>query len=424
MRRPGARTRTARLARLPAALAALAALVLLAAPPAHANVEEFSTFDVALQSRDDESTLDHFLTRFPRAWTGEWAHATAGLRTTQGCLTSGEWFIDTDFKARAPLGQKAFLGIDYFQSDSDILHTDHLDLSFHFPMGAGAATAMFRPAPDKAAQDFALGWEMGADTSAFQMRAVWTLEDIFNNFWAFRQTVVGNLSEPYSRRPYEPALFIAVRRDHWLAEADAKWLTPSSKRIVDLVRSEATVENELWGAAGHVRAEASLGPMTLEVRGEHRQARTHDLPIAPTEVEDVDWRRQWSGEVALRGRAPDGTSIEARYFYQSRRQRHGLPAVQGELGVLDRMVNLEVLRSFGPRFTARAGGLFDRIGVARFRWDEFDYGTRNESRAYIGLAARFGRVLVSGTEGIELDPEPYEVWFVHDKGFLQLQTTF
>jgi hypothetical protein len=27
-------------------------------------------------------------------------------------------------------------------------------------------------------------------------------------------------------------------------------------------------------------------------------------------------------------------------------------------------------------------------------------------------------------EGIELDPEPYEVWWVHDKGFLHLQTTF
>jgi hypothetical protein len=29
-----------------------------------------------------------------------------------------------------------------------------------------------------------------------------------------------------------------------------------------------------------------------------------------------------------------------------------------------------------------------------------------------------------GDEGIELDDEGYEVWFVHDKGFLHLQTTF
>ena len=53
-----------------------------------------------------------------------------------------------------------------------------------------------------------------------------------------------------------------------------------------------------------------------------------------------------------------------------------------------------------------------------------NYGSRHESRAYFGLDARFGRVRVSGVEGIELDPEPYEVWFHHDKGFLALQTTF
>jgi hypothetical protein len=29
-----------------------------------------------------------------------------------------------------------------------------------------------------------------------------------------------------------------------------------------------------------------------------------------------------------------------------------------------------------------------------------------------------------GIEGIELDPEPYDVWLVHDKGFLQMQTRF
>jgi len=70
-------------------------------------------------------------------------------------------------------------------------------------------------------------------------------------------------------------------------------------------------------------------------------------------------------------------------------------------------------------------GLYDRISVAQsgaiFRQS---YGSRTESRAYIGLAARFGRIVVSGVEGIELDPEPYEVWFVHDKGFLQLQAVF
>jgi hypothetical protein len=52
------------------------------------------------------------------------------------------------------------------------------------------------------------------------------------------------------------------------------------------------------------------------------------------------------------------------------------------------------------------------------------YGTRKESRAYLGLIARFGRVSIQGVEGIELDHEPYEVTLWHDKGFLQLQSTF
>ena len=37
---------------------------------------------------------------------------------------------------------------------------------------------------------------------------------------------------------------------------------------------------------------------------------------------------------------------------------------------------------------------------------------------------RFGRVSLQVVEGLELDREPYEVWAVHDKGFVQLQTTF
>jgi hypothetical protein len=61
----------------------------------------------------------------------------------------------------------------------------------------------------------------------------------------------------------------------------------------------------------------------------------------------------------------------------------------------------------------------DQTGDGRPR-----HGARNESRAYVGLALRFGRLSLTATEGIELDPERYEVWNHHDKGFLQLQTTF
>jgi hypothetical protein len=52
------------------------------------------------------------------------------------------------------------------------------------------------------------------------------------------------------------------------------------------------------------------------------------------------------------------------------------------------------------------------------------YGSRTESRAYVGLSARFGQVSVYAVEGLELDPEPYEVWLIHDKAFLHLQTAF
>jgi len=42
----------------------------------------------------------------------------------------------------------------------------------------------------------------------------------------------------------------------------------------------------------------------------------------------------------------------------------------------------------------------------------------------VGLLAKFGNVSVEGTEGIELDTEPYQVVWHHDKGFLKLQCTF
>jgi hypothetical protein len=37
---------------------------------------------------------------------------------------------------------------------------------------------------------------------------------------------------------------------------------------------------------------------------------------------------------------------------------------------------------------------------------------------------RFGMVSFQVVEGIELDHEPYDVWLVHDKGFLQVQARF
>ena len=90
------------------------------------------------------------------------------------------------------------------------------------------------------------------------------------------------------------------------------------------------------------------------------------------------------------------------------------------------MLALESTIRLSPRMSLRTGVLHDRITIAKVgQTPDFTYGTRVESRAYVGLLARFGRVSVSGIEGIELDPEPYDVPFgLHDKGFLHLQTTF
>src|SRR5262249_50312728 len=94
-----AKTFVARIAgatRVLALVLALGGVVLAPARPAHAGTEEFSTFDVATMEEDDESLMDHVLLRPPREWRSEWERAPQAIRTSQGCLTSGQWFIDTD----------------------------------------------------------------------------------------------------------------------------------------------------------------------------------------------------------------------------------------------------------------------------------------------------------------------------------------
>ena len=60
---------------------------------ASAGTEEFSTFDVMAQEEDDESLLDHFMSRRPREWRDEWERAPqailpdalTGLSLEAGC---------------------------------------------------------------------------------------------------------------------------------------------------------------------------------------------------------------------------------------------------------------------------------------------------------------------------------------------------
>ena len=66
-----------------AAIALVALLATFAAAPVRAGTEEFSTFSVEAQEEDDESLIDHMLTRTPHAWAGEWERAPQALRSAR-----------------------------------------------------------------------------------------------------------------------------------------------------------------------------------------------------------------------------------------------------------------------------------------------------------------------------------------------------
>jgi hypothetical protein len=403
---------------------AVALLLATLALPAHASTEQFSTFDVVFQEEDDESLLDHVLTREPRAWRAEWERATSAIRTSQGCLTSGQWFIDTDLKLRTELGKNALFGLDIRQNQTDQVSYDYIDFSFKFPTGLGTFGAMFRPLYDKSKQDFGITWETGSDTSSLQIQTAFIFEDTFNNLWAFRQTRVGNESEPYTRHPYEPNLRIVLRGEGLVRriETGGTWLTPSVKTISGPTTDFA---HRLWGATGYGLAELQTAGTTWEVRGTNLQAETGQQPEDLSTGDGLTFRRQWSAEVSATRHLFGRVEGEARYLYQARRESAREPVGPIRFDAIDRLMMFEMRFPVAGEVQARVGGMFDRITVANEGRPFLQtYGTRNESRAFVGLSARFGRVSIHAVEGIELDPEPYEVWLVHDKGFLHLQATF
>ena len=216
--------------------AALFGLALLAAASpvrsAWAGTEEWSTFDVFAQEEDDESVIDHVLTRPPEAWRDEWERSTRAFRTSQGCLTSGQWLVDTDLKLRTSMGGPARFGLDVRDEQSDRGAFTYFDLSLRVPTsGLGIPGFWFRPFHDKSRQDFSVFWEAGAETAAAFAHLAFTFEDAFNNLWAFRQTRVGNASESYERHPYEPALAARLSGARGRLEVEGQWLTPSRKRL-------------------------------------------------------------------------------------------------------------------------------------------------------------------------------------------------
>jgi hypothetical protein len=407
--------------------ALLLALALLPAPwaaPARASTEEFSSFDVERLEEDDESIIDHLLARPQAEWRDEWDRAPQAFRTSQGCFTSGQWYVDNRLKLVSPLGRRARFGLQLDQVESDLLAYENLDLWFLFPQRVGTLGVMFRPYYDKSRQDFALTWELGADTTRNQLRLVYGLEDLFNNLWVWRQTRVGEDGAPYDRHPWEPAFKAALRRPCWRLETEGKWLTPARKRV-GLYGSEPGRTQSLWGTWGSAALEARALGATWMARTENRQARSTDQSLDLSTGDARKSRRMWQVELAARRAAWRDLTIEGRWLYVDRMQSYRPPLADARFHAIDRTLQLEARWVARTDLIVRLGGLFDRASVDKSgETGLFTYGTRIESRAYFGLVARFGRVSLSGVEGIELDPEPYEVWNHHDKGFLSLQTTF
>jgi hypothetical protein len=409
--------------------AAVLLVALLSVTPARAGTEEFSTFSAEAQDEDDESLIDHMLTRTPRAWALEWERSPQALRTSQGCLTSGQWFDETDLKLRAPLGKRAFFGLDLAKTDDDRYRYQYLDFSFHVPTRFGTGVVMFRPFYDKASQDFALMWDVGDDSSTVQLRLTAGFEDLFNNFWQFRQTRVGNLAEPYLKRPWEPALRLVVRQPGFRAEIGGRYLTPSTKHII-ISYADPSLDrvHALWGALGWASFEVTALGLEWEARTTNRQAASGDAAFLQRQPDARDFRRQWTGEAAARRRITRRLTTELRWLYQGRTETHALPDPQRSFGATDRVTQIEGLWSATPNLDVRVGYMKDVISVTHLGpplpVSYLIYGSRHENRAYVGLTARFGRVSVTGIEGLELDDEPYAVAGIHDKGFLGLQTTF
>jgi hypothetical protein len=411
----------------PLALVLLLVTVVTAARPplAWAGTEEWSTFNPEAQESDDESLIDHFLTQPQRAWRDEWEHSPLAFRTSEGCLTSGQWFIDSDLKLRTALGKRAEFRLLFRQLETDAESFNYTDLQFRFPTRWGVPGAWFRPLYDKSRQDFSLTWDFGADTTAEQLQLAFTLEDVFNNFWAFRQTQVGGLSEPYLSRPYEPGIRWVSRHAWVRAEVQGRWLTPSRKRVMDFSQPVPDRITTIWGTLGEASVELYLAGLEWDLATRNQQAFSTDAPIDGSTGNAQNFRRRWAVETALRRRITPELTAEVRYLYQDRDARRGPPFGPSGFGALDRMGQAEVRWQVRPSWAARIGGMYDRVNVGEFGpYHPFSYGTRTESRTYLGLDVRFGNVTVSGVEGIEMDPERYDVWLWHDKGFLSMQARF
>jgi hypothetical protein len=395
---------------------------------ARASYEEFATLNVGQTEEDDEYLFDQELVRSPFLWHDEFDRTSNAFRSSQGCFTAGHWHIDNELKFEVPLGDTARFALDYRDvADMEAVYGwTRLEARTPIPH-VGRWGFRYTPNFEKSRQDMALMWEHGNALTPLAVQGAFTLEDIFNNFWSQRQVKVGGEPEPYLRHPFEPAASVTWRGNGPKFSANAKWLTPSTKRLE--TRDPALHRTEkLWGAKGDGAVSQRIAGTTVEAAFEMVQASSY----AYWDQQPGDhhlFGRRWRIKGSLIQSIGENTHVAVRYFYMDRTQVWRPPVANATLNVIDRCVMVDSW-FIGPWGTGvRAGGMRDRVtswhdggvnGVPGFA----SQGTRYEDRAIISLQKLFGRVRMQIIEGIELDNESYEVSFHHDKGFFQLQTTF
>src|SRR5439155_6824829 len=171
-------------------------------------------------------------------------------------------------------------------------------------------------------QDFAFTWDAGADTSREQLQLAFSVEDVFNNLWAFRQTQVGGLSEPYERRPYEPGLRWVSRHQRLRIELSGRYLSPSRKRIIDFGSPMPNRRATIWGTLGDASLEARMLGTTWGVSAHNQQAFSTDQAIDLSDAPHAFFRREWWIDAMARRELPHALTAETHYFYQQRDARH------------------------------------------------------------------------------------------------------
>ena len=400
------------------------ALAALGPPRARASYEEFATLDVGREESDDENLLDHVLVRPPADWADEWRAAKGGFRSSEGCFTAAQWYLDHELKLQVPMGDTTYMALCIRDVSDDESTYGWTELDLRFPIRhAGLWGLRFRPNFDKSRQDLGLLWDYGTDRTALHLHAVMGMEDMFNKFWALRQVQVGDDAEPYTRHPYEPALRVAWRGAGPHVDAGATWLTPSRKRFLTRDHSQRRLEF-LWGVKHDAALSQRFGVYHAMLAFELVQgSRSAFWDVVPGDHHLFG--RRWRGEGLLRRPVGEHGSIALRYFYQERTQVWRPPISDASLGIIDRMPMIE--GSFRAKwdFGVRVGFMRNRVTVVDPNGvPGYTEGTRVETRAFFSLQRTFGRVRLEGTEGIELDREPYQVVFHHDKGFVHIQTTF